>query len=218
MTDVLMLHRVLEDVPTAFGVPSCYHLRGTALTPDDLESLLSIRGPFVDLRTVVDAIATGRPPPNGSVLTFDDGYADLRAAASLLRSRGVRATHFVTTGCTGAGTRLLPVDGVYWLLDNARRPDVTLHGPEGTRIAGRLDPGSRDRERSFSVFRRPRARRREVSNVRLPSPAAVRRGRRRGGTTRRASRAPVERSGRIREIAYESACPFVSPETETTRF
>ena len=62
-----MYHRVLPLQATAFGHPSCYHLRGTAITPevwvDDLRRLQ----PVIALEEVVAALEAGAAPPAGNV-------------------------------------------------------------------------------------------------------------------------------------------------------
>ena len=95
MTRVLMLHRVMPGRPVAFGRPSCYRMRGTALTPEEFDRLLDA-GPFHSLDDVVEALSRGERPPPGRVLTFDDGYREwIELVALRLAERRARATFFV---------------------------------------------------------------------------------------------------------------------------
>ncbi|MCB9779948.1 MAG: polysaccharide deacetylase family protein [Alphaproteobacteria bacterium] len=147
-TRILMLHRVLNDEPTAFGLPSCYRMRGTALTPAEFEQVLDQVGPgILPLQAVEDALLAGHEPPAGCVLTFDDGYREhLDLVAPLLRARGQTATFYVATGLHGAGDRTAVVDAWYWLLDHARAAAATVPLPGGGRFHGRLDTASAKEE------------------------------------------------------------------------
>src|SRR6266403_2261998 len=52
------------------------------------------------LRLAVAARRRGLLPPDGVLVTFDDGYADnFEHALPILRRHGIRALFFVTTGC-----------------------------------------------------------------------------------------------------------------------
>ncbi|MFP2905803.1 polysaccharide deacetylase family protein [Pyxidicoccus sp. 3LFB2] len=139
-TQVLMLHRVLPDQPTAFGRPSCYRLRGTALTPGELDRLLEA-GSFLSLDEVVESLAAGRQPPSGRVLTFDDGYREWSEwVAERLDRQHVPATFFVCPAfLRREAAEAHPVDAFYWLLDHARRSRFELRLPDGVFARGTLE-------------------------------------------------------------------------------
>ncbi len=146
-TRILMFHRVLEDSPAAFGLPSCYRMRGTALTMGELVGVVEAAGPILPLDAVERALACGEAPPRGVVLTFDDGYREhLDVVAPFLAARGLRATFYVATGLHGEGATVAVVDAWYWLLDHAvdRVGEVPLprgevhRGPVDT-LAGKAD-------------------------------------------------------------------------------
>ncbi|MCB9546007.1 MAG: polysaccharide deacetylase family protein [Myxococcales bacterium] len=139
-THILMLHRVLDDGPVAFGLPGCYRLRGTALTIGELSRLLDEAGPIVPLEDIESALAADQPPPAGVALTFDDGYREhVDVVAPLLGARGATATFYVATGLQGAGRDVAAVDAWYWLLDHACAPFVEVPLPGGGEFRGRLD-------------------------------------------------------------------------------
>ncbi|WAS91952.1 polysaccharide deacetylase family protein [Nannocystis punicea] len=130
-TRIWMYHRVLPLQLTAFGHPSCYHLRETAITPEVWADDLRRLQPVIALEEVVAALEAGTAPPAGNVLTFDDGYAEWSGlVADSLRAAGATATFFVTTGMHRAAARPQAIDAYYWLLDQARAPvwRVTLPG------------------------------------------------------------------------------------------
>lgn len=138
MTRILMFHRVLADRPTAFGLPSCYRLRGTALTPQEFARILDGLETVLDLTEVEDALASGSDVPRGAVLTFDDGYREhLEIVAQMLAARGLPAVFYVATGFRGRHVAV--VDAWYWLLDHARTARVSLRLPDGTVFNGRVD-------------------------------------------------------------------------------
>jgi peptidoglycan/xylan/chitin deacetylase (PgdA/CDA1 family) len=135
-TAVLMYHRVIPDEPMSFGQPSCYRLRGTAVTPHELQAqldwLLARRIQVLALADVVQYIAHGKPPPPGVVLTFDDGHAEcLTTVAPLLRSRGVPASYFVSTGIHASAARAHAIDEYYFLIDHADAPALSVELPDG---------------------------------------------------------------------------------------
>lgn len=139
MTHVLMLHRVMPNQPTAFGLPSCYRLRGTALTPEEFSQVLET-GPFRTLDEVVDALVRGEPPPPGQVLTFDDGYLEWgEFVAPRLKERGHRATFFACPAFLAEAKEAHPVDVFYWLLDHAERPRFECQLPDGALVQGSLE-------------------------------------------------------------------------------
>ncbi|MCB9706156.1 MAG: polysaccharide deacetylase family protein [Myxococcales bacterium] len=138
-TRIWMYHRILPRLPTAFGHPSCYHLRGTAITPqmwsDDLRRLR----PILPLEAVVEALEAGRAPPAGHVLTFDDGYTEwAELVAPSLRKAGATATFFITTCMRRTAARPHAIDAYYWLLDHAREPVWTVDLGDGETHAGDL--------------------------------------------------------------------------------
>lgn len=139
-TRILMLHRALDDVPVAYGLPNCYRLRGTALTLDELVRLLDEVSPVMTLDAVEQALALGEEPPPGYVLTFDDGYRDhLDCVAPLLAARSVSATFYVATGLHGRGRDVAIVDAWYWLLDHAEARVARVPMPDGDEFRGRID-------------------------------------------------------------------------------
>jgi peptidoglycan/xylan/chitin deacetylase (PgdA/CDA1 family) len=139
-TRILMLHRVLDDAPAAFGLPSCYRMRGTALTLGELVRVVEEAGPVLPLDAVEQALARGDDPPTGSVLTFDDGYREhLDVVAPLLAERGVSATFYVAAGLHGEGTDVAAVDAWYWLLDHAVERVARVPLPGGGAYRGRVD-------------------------------------------------------------------------------
>jgi peptidoglycan/xylan/chitin deacetylase (PgdA/CDA1 family) len=138
-THLLMLHRVMADHATAFGRPSCYRLRGTALTPDEFDRVLDAE-PFLSLEEVTDAIARDKTPPPGWVLTFDDGYREwIDLVAPRLEARRIHAAFFFCPAFLSTVAEAHPVDGYYWLLDHARRPRFALRLPDGTEVEGSLE-------------------------------------------------------------------------------
>lgn len=136
---IWMYHRVLPRRPTAFGHPGCYHLRGTAITPEQWADDLRQLQPVVSLAAVVDALEAGRPSPAGHVLTFDDGYGEWsELVARSLRAAGATATFFVTTGMHRDAPRAHAIDAYYWLLDHAAVPVWSLPLPDGEAVHGDL--------------------------------------------------------------------------------
>jgi peptidoglycan/xylan/chitin deacetylase (PgdA/CDA1 family) len=139
-TQILMFHRVRPAESAAFGLPDCYRLRGTSLTPTEFEQALAEAGPLVSLDAVEQALAQGQDPPPGAVLTFDDGYREhLDLVAPLLAARGLTGTFYVATGLHGAGRDVAVVDAWYWLIDHAERRSASIALPDGTRFRGRVD-------------------------------------------------------------------------------
>ena len=124
----------------SFGLPGCYRLRGTAITPRELDQLLDELPSVVPLAEVELALAEGRKPPAGAVLTFDDGYREhLDLVAPLLTAKGLEATFYLTSGHHAAAERVHAVDAWYWLLDHAHRPAGVLRLPGGGSVQFRLD-------------------------------------------------------------------------------
>lgn len=137
---ILMLHRVLEDTPTAFGLPGSYRMRGTALTAGELERVLDDASPILGLDAVEHALSVGQAPPAGCVLTFDDGYREhLDLVAPMLAARGVTATFYVATGLHGDTSAVAFVDAWYWLLDHAEQGAAYVPMPDGGVYRGRVD-------------------------------------------------------------------------------
>jgi peptidoglycan/xylan/chitin deacetylase (PgdA/CDA1 family) len=139
-TRILMLHRVLDDAPSAFGLPGCYRMRGTALTVAELARVLDDEAPILPLAAVERALERGEEPPAGSVLTFDDGYREhLDVVAPMLAARGASATFYVATGLRGDGADVAVVDAWYWLLDHAAERIARVPTPDGGEHVGRVD-------------------------------------------------------------------------------
>lgn len=142
-TAVLMYHRVMPEETAAFGAPSCYRLRGTAVTPPELAAHLdwftAQQIPVVRLADVVAACVRRQQPPPGVVLTFDDGYAEwLTEVAPRLSARRMTASFFVSTNVHAEATRAHPVDEYYFLLDHARVPELGITLPDGQKVAADL--------------------------------------------------------------------------------
>lgn len=138
MTHVLMLHRVMPEQPTAFGRSSCYRLRGTSLTPQELDALLD-HGPIRPLDDVVAALSNRGAVPPGCVLTFDDGYREwVDVVGPTLARYGAVATFFVCRAFQATAPAVHPVDAFYWLLDHARRERFELQLPDGSVERGSL--------------------------------------------------------------------------------
>ncbi len=138
--EILMLHRVIPDEPCAFGLPGCYRIRGTALTPDELARVVTASHPIIELEQVEQALARGIAPPDGRVLSFDDGYREHSGVvAEILANAGVHAVFYVSEALHADGQRPAVVDAWYWLLDHARKPEVMLSLAGGTVLSGRID-------------------------------------------------------------------------------
>ncbi len=131
-TRIWMFHRILPDELTAFGRTGCYRLRGTAVTPEELEQFLERASPIA-LAEVLSALANGEPPPSGDVLTFDDGYREC-----LMLLHGAPSSFYLTTGMHAGAARAHVVDTFYWLLDNARHQRFQLALPGGV-VEGSLE-------------------------------------------------------------------------------
>ncbi len=139
-TRILMFHRVLDHAPAAFDLPSCYRLRGTALTVSEMIQRIEQSGRIISLSAVEEALARGEAPPIGEVLTFDDGYREhLDIVAPLLAERGIPATFYVATGLHGDSQNVATVDAWYWLLDNATAKEARVLLPGGGEFRGRID-------------------------------------------------------------------------------
>ncbi len=135
-----MLHRVIPDAACAFGLPSCYRIRGTALTPDELSRLIAASQPIITLEQVEEALAQGSTPPSGRVLTFDDGYREHSGVvAEILSEAQAQAVFYVSEALHAGSANTSVVDAWYWLLDHARQPEVSLFLPDGSKLTGRLD-------------------------------------------------------------------------------
>lgn len=136
---IFMYHYVLEDEPAAFGLPCCYRLRGTAVTPELLRAQLSRVRRFVTLDEIARALEEGRPPPTGVALTFDDGHANVVGGAlPVLRALGAPATCFVNARFEKEAPRAFAIDAFFWLLDHARERELEIRLPDGRTVAGSL--------------------------------------------------------------------------------
>lgn len=135
-TGIAMLHRVEPLRETAFGHPSCYRLRGTSLTFEELEEVLDRMSRIISLEEVETALGQGRPLPPGWVLTFDDGYLEHEEVARRLARRGAAGTFYVLGEANGAGETPPVVDAWYFLLDHARNPVAEVQHP----VTGRTFP------------------------------------------------------------------------------
>ena len=76
-----------------------------------------------------DAVARLREgallPSNAVAITFDDGYADNLAAASVLHRHGLTATFYITAGCLADGEPFWPAE-LRMLVDGISVPRITL--------------------------------------------------------------------------------------------
>jgi peptidoglycan/xylan/chitin deacetylase (PgdA/CDA1 family) len=135
-----MFHRVVPDEPTAFGLPSSYRIRGTALTIDELERVLDDSPEVLPLAEIEDALLAGRAPKPGVVLTFDDGYREhAEVVLPVLMARRISATFYVATGLHEGSAYVALVDAWYWVLDHATRSSARVRLPDGGQYEGRLD-------------------------------------------------------------------------------
>ena len=130
-SEILMFHRIIPDEPTAFGLPGCTRIRGTAMTMEELQQILEGVERVLPLSAVERALRQGREPPEGTVLTFDDGYREHLDVARWLAGRGLTATFYIATGIHAEGARLAPVDAWYWLLDHANERIARVGSYEG---------------------------------------------------------------------------------------
>lgn len=126
-----LIHRLLvvflaaefwRGVQAAGGIPRrrhvtvlCYHalqdlsrdplLAGYGVPPEvfrsQIDTLLQRGHVFVSADELLRLVRGGRVPRRALLLTFDDGYADLAAAAVLLRERDIPAVVFAVSGQLG---------------------------------------------------------------------------------------------------------------------
>lgn len=131
---ILLYHRVtcLDTDPQRLAVhPDRFaaHLRVIARAADVLS--------LADLRT---ALADGRLPARGLVLTFDDGYADnASTAAPLLRQVAMPATFFATTSYLDGRREFWWDELEQWLLGSGSLPatlQVPINGATWTAALG----------------------------------------------------------------------------------
>lgn len=133
---IWMFHRVLPDRPQAFGLPSCYHLLGTAVTPvewcawlDRIERTQSL------WRHVVEGEVDSAP-----VITFDDGYREwVDLVLPSLESRGLEATFFGCLAFRAGAARAHPLDAFYWVLDNTLRATIKFEWQSTVFLLSELD-------------------------------------------------------------------------------
>jgi peptidoglycan/xylan/chitin deacetylase (PgdA/CDA1 family) len=144
---ILGYHRISDETPDALGLSvSPAHFRA------QLAAVARLARPL-RLPDAAGALASGRVPARGLVLTFDDGYADnLHAALPLLEERGIPATIFVTSGNRG---------GEFWWDRLARAVEGGAASPDTYRVAAEL-------ERLPELEREERLRRLEAENDRRP--------------------------------------------------
>ncbi len=124
----------------AFGLPDCYRLRGTSLTPSEFSQLLDGQRKILCIADVERALLNESPLPPGTVLTFDDGYQEhLARVVPMLVERSAEAIFYVSTGLHADSRRSAVVDAWYWLLDHAQQPIASIHLPDGREFRRRLD-------------------------------------------------------------------------------
>ena len=133
---IMMLHRVMHSVDAAFGLPTCYRIRGTALTTGEFMAFLDDLPRVLPLRTLETRVGASWPGP-GVILTFDDGYREhAELVGPLLAARGLTASFYVSTGLHADATEVGVVDAWYWLLDHAQARIARVILPDGeTHIA-----------------------------------------------------------------------------------
>lgn len=140
VTRIFMFHRVVPDQPSAFGLPTCYRIRGTALTPAEFLDVVTTCGPVLPLEAIEEALRHRARPPGGTVLTFDDGYREhVDLVAPLLARMGCPGVFYVSSGLHGDRGNVAAVDAYYWILDNARRPMGRCALSDGTVFRIRVD-------------------------------------------------------------------------------
>lgn len=121
-TLVLVFHRV---VPEDRSDP----LRRRLTSADFDQQLTWLRklAPVVSLDTLADQMRTGHLPRRQVVITFDDGYRDNRyVAAPILRSHGLPATFYLTSGWIGTARRWWWDEVEARLLASVQRPGRTF--------------------------------------------------------------------------------------------
>ena len=144
---ILGYHRVSDAKPEALGLSvSPAHFRA------QLAVIARLARPF-RLSDAAKSLASGRVPPRGVVLTFDDGYADnLHTVLPLLEEHEIPATIFVTSGNRG---------GEFWWDRLARAVAGTPDSADAHRVAAEL-------ERLPEQEREHRLRRLEAENANPP--------------------------------------------------
>lgn len=131
---IWMFHRVMPDEPTSFGMPSCFRLRGTAVTEEEFTAFLDGLEGTSTLAEVLDGEA--RHP----VLTFDDGYREwVDVVAPALRKRGLTAMFFGAPVFSAGAAGAYAIDVLYWLFDHAEKPVLRVVDLDGVEHLGRLD-------------------------------------------------------------------------------
>lgn len=139
-TRILMFHRLMDDMSTAFGLPSSYRIRGTSVTLSEFRVVLRLVGEVLPLAEIETALREGRTPPRGAVLSFDDGYREhLDQIAPLLAEFGGTGVFYVMGGIHGESSRCAVVDVWYWLLDNAQQRYAQIATASGETLRGRVD-------------------------------------------------------------------------------
>jgi len=134
-----MLHRVIPDEPTAFGLPGCYRIRGTALTPQELVALLESLESIIPIERIEKALVRNVRPPHGAALSFDDGYREhSREVADMLAAFEATAVFYVSSALHAGSGTVAVVDAWYWLLDHTTKAEVQLTLPDGCVLQGCL--------------------------------------------------------------------------------
>ena len=144
---ILRYHSVTDDEPTTLK----YLDRGLMVTCSAFRMQLRYLRRFytvLPLDDMVERLHSDRPLPARAVsITFDDGYRDnYTQAYPLLRSEGVPATFYVTTGCLDGGPPLWTAK-VRFMVQRTSKRWVELPSPLGPDTA---ITSAADRQRLFT--------------------------------------------------------------------
>jgi peptidoglycan/xylan/chitin deacetylase (PgdA/CDA1 family) len=138
---VLMYHR--------FGACTSWRALGADVFADQMRI---VRRRFVAMTVseLRNALRTGKAPANAVAITIDDGYEDAyRYALPVLRSLGLPATFYVTTGFIERATWLWP-DRVAYILDHSPL-DSARWASNGHQLSVSLDTPARRQQGWFTL-------------------------------------------------------------------
>jgi len=144
---ILRYHSVTDDEATTLA----YLDSGLMVTHAAFRTQLSYLRRFytvMPLDEMVERVHRNRPLPRNAVaITFDDGYRDnYTQAYPLLRTEGLPATFFVTTGCLDGGPPLWTAK-LRFMVERTARERVVLPAPLGPTLEMR---SSSDRQALFT--------------------------------------------------------------------
>jgi peptidoglycan/xylan/chitin deacetylase (PgdA/CDA1 family) len=93
----------------------------------------------ISMPTLLDWLDGGEAvPPNGIVITFDDGYRDVfDSAMPVLNHWNLPATVFVSTGSVDTG-RSIWTNKIYHMISETQKPTIRLSVPGTSDISGKL--------------------------------------------------------------------------------